>query len=155
VSAQSTIEKLRKAVSDAQERGQSDQEIIRVLSAVAKSSPDAMRALLAARDAAVRENRTDLSAAIEGVMLNPKNHFAVPELDAAVGKALDPNYEGTEKPLISPTPPGTSLAKAVADSFAPDVTKATEKPLTPEEQAQVDDLVRKMRKVRADMERGI
>lgn len=50
--------------------------------------------------------------------------------------------------------PGTSVAKAVADAYTPETKKATESEPTPEEQAQIDALAARIRKVRGDIEQS-
>jgi hypothetical protein len=63
------IKRLNERIAEARRQGMTDQEVINVLADVAKSSPEGMRNLLAARDDLVRKNRTDVASAIEQVLL--------------------------------------------------------------------------------------
>ena len=70
------IARLNDRIAESRAKGMTDQEVINVLADVAKSSPEGMRNLLAARDDAVRKNRTDVASAIEQVLLGDNTPVA-------------------------------------------------------------------------------
>src|SRR5207253_2941398 len=105
MSAQTTISKLRDEVAKLRvEKAMSDEELVTLLAE--SFTPDELRAFY--RDS-IQKDRANLSSAIEKVMFGTQTSQAF-------------------------LPDGSPLAKAAAETYTPDVTKAVEDEPTPEEQ---------------------
>lgn len=158
MSAQSMIAKLRKSLDEARAQGATDSDLVNQLVKIAKAAPGGVEMLREAYAESVRENRTDLSSAIEA-RLFPS---AAPSLGEQVGKSVKKadTLEGAiGSALRNPTRNTSSRCAADAVFDGDTVLKTVgESPLAKarvrDADAQTADIKKRASKVRSDIHGG-